>query len=95
MAYYVIMKNISEVVEHRQQILFFLLLVVCFQRYCKYSINRLTAKDTFLLLRNASPILRYAGTLSSLARILYGIRFKISCGKTLMPSPLSTIAIIA
>ena len=35
------------------------------------------------------------GTSSSFARILYGTRFNISCGKILIPSPLSTIDIMA
>ena len=37
----------------------------------------------------------YAGISSSRVTIRYGIRFKISSGKTLIPSPLSTIAMIA
>ena len=64
-------------------------------RYCKYSRNFFTASDALFLLFSASPILRYAGTSSSFAKILYGTRFKMSCGKILMPRPLSTIDIMA
>ncbi len=63
--------------------------------YRIYSRNFLTATEVFFLLRIAKPILRYAGTSNSFVMIWYGIRCKISCGRILIPNPLSTIDIMA
>ena len=49
-------------------------------RYCNYSRNLFTASDALFLPLSARTILRYAGTSSSFARILYGTRCKMSRG---------------
>ena len=69
--------------------------VLFFYLYFKYCVNFCTAKDIVFLLRTAQPIFLTAGTSNSLKTSLYGILFKISSGKILIPNPLSTIDIIA
>ena len=64
-------------------------------RYLRYSRKHLTASDALSRSRSASPIRRYAGTSSSRTQMRYGTRCKISSGKMLTPSPLSTMDIMA
>ena len=66
-----------------------------FYLYFMYSINRLTAREAPLLFLTAKHMSLYAGTSSSFAATLYGMRRSMSRGSMLTPSPPSTMDIMA